>query len=74
MQLEKKLKLIERLPTEEIITEEELIKLLEEKEHPQHYIGYEISGLLHLGILYLTGYKIRDFLEAGFNCCVFLAD
>lgn len=74
MQLEKKLELIKKLPTEEIITEEELIKLLEEKEHPQHYIGYEISGLLHLGILYLTGYKIRDFLEAGFNCYVFLAD
>ncbi len=74
MNVKKKVELIKKPPTEEIITEEELTKLLEEKEHPQHYIGYEISGLLHLGILYLTGYKIRDFLEAGFNCCVFLAD
>ena len=74
MDLEKRLELIKRPPTEEIITESELKKLLEEKEHPQHYIGFEISGLLHLGILFLTGYKIKDFLEAGFNCCIFLAD
>jgi len=74
MDLETRLELIKKSPTEEIITEEELRQLLETKEHPQHYIGYEISGLLHLGILYITGYKIKDLLEAGFNCCVFLAD
>jgi tyrosyl-tRNA synthetase len=74
MDLEKKLELVMRPPTEEIITEKELKELLETKTHPQHYIGYEISGLLHLGILYVTGYKIKDLLDAGFNCCVLLAD
>jgi len=74
MDLEKKLDLVTRPPTEEVITEKELRELLETKSHPQHYIGYEISGLLHLGILYVTGYKIKDLLDAGFNCCVFLAD
>jgi len=74
MNIKKKLELIKRLPTEEIITEKELIELLETKKHPQHYIGYEISGLLHLGSLFISGYKIKDLLEAGFKCCVFLAD
>jgi tyrosyl-tRNA synthetase len=74
MDVETKLELIKRPPTEEIITEEELKQVLETKDHPNHYIGFEISGLLHLGILFITGYKIKDFLEAGCNCCIFLAD
>ena len=41
--------------------------------HPKHYVGLEISGLLHLGSLIL-GYKINDFLKAGMKCKVYLAD
>lgn len=74
MSLEKKLMLVKQPPTEEIITEQELVDLLNQKQHPQHYIGFEISGLLPLGNLFLSGYKIQDLLEAGFNCMVFLAD
>jgi tyrosyl-tRNA synthetase len=74
MDLEKKIELIKRPPTEEIITEEELKQLLETNEHPEHYIGFEISGLLHLGSLILSGYKINDLAEAGVRCKVFLAD
>jgi tyrosyl-tRNA synthetase len=74
MDVETKLELVKRLPTEEIITEEELRELLETNEHPEHYIGFEISGLLHLGTLVLCGSKINDLAEAGFKCKVFLAD
>ncbi|MDI6798636.1 MAG: tyrosine--tRNA ligase, partial [Candidatus Aenigmarchaeota archaeon] len=74
MDVEEKLELIKRLPTEEIITEEELRGLLETSEHPEHYIGFEISGLLHLGTLIMCGFKINDLAEAGVKCKVFLAD
>jgi tyrosyl-tRNA synthetase len=34
----------------------------------------EISGFLHLGSLISTGFKINDFIKAGVDCNVFLAD
>jgi len=74
MDIETKMDLIKRSPTEEIITEKELKQLLETKEHPKHYIGYEISGILHLGSLIIPGYKIRDLIEAGIECTFLLAD
>jgi tyrosyl-tRNA synthetase len=72
--IDDKIALIKREPTEEIVTEEELRALLSINAKPKHYIGLEISGLLHLGSLILTGYKINDMLKAGINCTVFLAD
>jgi len=69
-----KVDLIEKSPTEEIVTREELIELFKTNSNPKHYIGLEISGLLHLGSLFTTGYKINDFIEAGVDCTVFLAD
>ncbi|MFN4336921.1 MAG: tyrosine--tRNA ligase [Candidatus Nitrosocaldus sp.] len=74
MDLESRLELIAREPTEEIVTLEELRYLLETKTRPKHYIGLEISGLLHLGSLVLTGFKINDMIKAGVECTVFLAD
>jgi len=74
LDLEAKIQLVKRPPTEEILVEDELRKLLEEKKHPEHYIGIEISGKLHLGMLFLNGFKINDFLKAGFNCKILLAD
>lgn len=74
MDLEKRLELIKKSPTEEIITEEELKQLLETNNHPTHYIGFEISGLLHLGTLILSGMKINDLIKAGVDCKVYLAD
>jgi tyrosyl-tRNA synthetase len=74
LNLETKLALVRRPPTEEIVTEEELVDLLSRSERPRHYIGLEISGPLHLGSLILTGFKINDFIKAGINCRVFLAD
>lgn len=74
MDIETKLDLIKKPPTEEIITEQELRELLQTNDHPHHYIGFEISGLLHLGTLVMCGYKINDFIKAGVKCRVFLAD
>jgi len=71
---EEKVKIIRRPPTAEIITEDELLELFKKNPNPKCYIGLEVSGLLHLGSLMTTGYKIRDFIEAGVHCTVFLAD
>ena len=74
MDVTEKVDLIKRPPTEEIVTEEELIELFKTNSNPKHYIGLEISGFLHLGSLISTGFKINDFLKAGVKCTVFLAD
>jgi tyrosyl-tRNA synthetase len=66
--------LVTQEPTEEIITNDELRVLLQTVAHPKHYIGLEISGVLHLGSLILTGFKINDLIKAGINTTVFLAD
>ena len=74
MDITEKIKLITRDPTEEVVTQEELVNLLNTNSHPKHYIGLEISGFLHLGSLIVTGFKINDFIKAGIRCTVFLAD
>ncbi|MFB5646168.1 MAG: tyrosine--tRNA ligase [Nitrosopumilaceae archaeon] len=74
MDVTEKVELVEKPPTEEIVTKEELIELFKTNSSPKHYIGIEISGFLHLGSLISTGFKINDFLKAGVNCTVFLAD
>jgi tyrosyl-tRNA synthetase len=65
MDIEERVALIERPPTEEIVTRDELIELFKTNSQPKHYIGIEISGFLHLGSLISTGFKINDFLKAG---------
>jgi len=74
MDTETRIELTKRKPTEEIIVDEELKGLFETHSSPRHYIGYEISGFLHIGSLILAGYKINDFAEAGMHTIVFLAD
>jgi tyrosyl-tRNA synthetase len=74
MDLTEKIRLVTRDPTEEVVTQEELVNLFSTNPHPRHYIGLEISGFLHLGSLILTGFKINDFIKAGAHCIVFLAD
>ena len=59
MDITKRLLLINRDPTEEIVKKDELRRVLEEVTHPKHYIGLELSGKLHLGSLILTGFKIK---------------
>ena len=74
MDVTEKVNLVTRDPTEEVVTQDELVNLFNINPHPKHYIGLEISGFLHLGSLILTGYKINDFIKAGVKCTVFLAD
>lgn len=74
MDITEKIELIERPPTEEVVTHDELVELFKTNSSPKHYIGLEISGFLHLGSLISTGFKINDFVKAGVNCTIFLAD
>jgi len=72
MNTEEKIKLIRR-NTEEIVSEEELRKILKKKKHPVVYCGYEPNGPMHLGH-FVTITKLMDFEKAGFNVKVLLAD
>src|SRR3712207_7326612 len=74
MDVDERLAFIMREPTEEVVTADELRTLIETKTHPRHYIGLEISGVLHIGSLVMTGFKINDFMKAGITTTVFLAD
>lgn len=67
-----RLELIKR-NVQEIVTEEELTKLLQTKEHPTAYVGYEPSGKIHMGHV-LTVNKLLDLQKAGFKITVLLAD
>lgn len=73
MDIEKKLELIKKVG-EEIITEEELRQLLEKKEHPVAYDGFEPSGIAHLGSGLLRAINLRDLLKAGIEFKFLIAD
>ena len=68
-----KLEIVKR-NTAELISEEELAELLREKEHPKAYIGFEVSGFLHLGTGIICVRKLADLSDAGFEVVIFLAD
>jgi len=73
MTTQEKLNLITR-NTEEVIGLDELEKLINSGEKLKHYIGFEISGRIHLGTGIMCMQKIKDFHDAGVDCSVFLAD
>ncbi|MCL1978165.1 MAG: tyrosine--tRNA ligase [Candidatus Bathyarchaeota archaeon] len=73
MDIERKIELICRPPTEEVVTIEDLRHLLETEEHPIAYGGWEPSGLAHLGTGVICAYKMKDFAEAGIHFKAFLA-
>jgi tyrosyl-tRNA synthetase len=58
---------------EEVVTAEEVAALAEDPEGKRAYVGYEPSGVLHLGHL-LTANKLIDLQEAGFEVVILLAD
>lgn len=72
--MERKIELVSRKPAEEVLTRDELRALFETNDHPKHYIGFEISGKIHVGSGVVTALKIKDFLEAGVKPTIFLAD
>lgn len=59
--------------TEEIVTEEELMELLKNKEQPAMYIGTAITGRPHVAY-FMWVLKLADFLKAGFKVKLLLAD
>ena len=58
---------------EEVLTREDLERLIASGTPLRHYIGFEISGKIHLGSLVCMS-KVRDFVEAGAHCTIYLAD
>ena len=64
MDSQEKFQLIKR-NTEEIVTEQELKILLDTKDHPNVYTGYEPSGPVHIGHA-VTVMKLKDMETAGF--------
>jgi len=73
MTTEEKLNLI-TCNCQEVLTVPDLKKLIESGKPIQHYIGFEISGLVHLGTGLMSMGKIADFIKAGVKCKIFLAD
>jgi tyrosyl-tRNA synthetase len=57
----------------EVVTDEEVRELAADPEGKRAYVGYEPSGVLHLGHL-LTANKLIDLQEAGMEVVVLLAD
>ena len=57
----------------EVVTEEEVRDLAADPEGRRAYVGYEPSGVLHVGHM-LTANKLIDLQQAGFEVVVLLAD
>jgi tyrosyl-tRNA synthetase len=73
LSVDERFELIKR-NTEEILGEDDLKKMLEDGEKLKHYIGFEISGKPHLGHGLVCMAKVKDCMDAGADCSVFLAD
>ena len=59
--------------TEEVVTEAEIESLFEERDDPTVYIGYAPTGEMHIGH-FTTIRKLADFVEAGLDVTVLVAD
>lgn len=73
MTSEDRFKLITR-NLEEVLTEEELKALIDSGQPLKHYIGFEISGKVHLGTGLVCMQKVKDLHDAGAEITIFLAD
>jgi tyrosyl-tRNA synthetase len=60
--------------TEEVVTREEAAALLAKPGTKKAYIGYEPSGLFHIGQGLITSEKVKDLTALGFDVNVLLAD
>lgn len=72
MDSEKRLQLVTR-NTAEVLTLEDLRKLLQEKRSPSAYLGIATTGPFHMGYLIPLG-KLFDFSRAGIKNKILLAD
>jgi tyrosyl-tRNA synthetase len=73
MDLETRMDLIKRVG-EEIITEQELRELLQAKEHPIAYDGFEPSGLAHIAFGVFRAINVQDMIDAGVHFKLWVAD
>lgn len=73
MTVEEKFNLISQ-NFEEILTEKDLKELLKKNVPLKHYIGFEISGKIHLGTGLATMLAIKNLQKIGVDCTIFLAD
>ncbi len=74
MDVETKLSIVHSEPTEEVITEDDLRTVFETNKKPKHYIGFEISGIPHIGHILVAGKKVNDLAKAGVETQILLAD
>ncbi|MFP3216965.1 MAG: hypothetical protein RXP99_06705 [Vulcanisaeta sp.] len=74
MDVEEKLSLIMRYPTQEVLTIDELRQYLERGVKLRHYIGFEISGYIHIGTGIVSLSKVVDLQRAGVEVSILLAD
>jgi tyrosyl-tRNA synthetase len=58
---------------EEVVTDEEVRGIADNPEGKRAYVGYEPSGVLHIGHM-LTANKLIDLQEAGMEVVILLAD
>ena len=72
MDLDERVALVTR-NTAEVLTPGEVRPLFQRESAPRAYIGFEPSGLLHVGHL-VTARKMRDLTDAGCRLTLFLAD
>jgi tyrosyl-tRNA synthetase len=73
MDLEKRLELVKAVG-EEIITEQELKELLETKQHPVAYDGFEPSGRMHIAQGILRAINVNKMVKAGIRFKILVAD
>lgn len=60
--------------TEEILTKEDFTQAFNEGRKLNHYIGFEISGFVHLGTGLVCMSKLKDFQDINAKTSIFLAD
>jgi tyrosyl-tRNA synthetase len=69
---------VETLPGDDAQLTAEVTKLVElankSGEEIRHYIGFEISGLIHLGTGLASALKIKKLTDAGVRCSIYLAN
>lgn len=73
MDVETRMDLIKRVG-EEIITEQELRELLQAKQRPIAYDGFEPSGIAHIAFGVLRAINVQDMIDAGIHFKLYVAD
>jgi len=73
MDAETRMSIIRRVG-EEIITEDELRQLLQQKAHPIAYDGFEPSGLAHIAFGVFRAINVQDMIDAGVHFKLWVAD